>query len=57
MGGETGPDLTQSKLVLTDKTGEMIATVVREGRPAKKMPAFKFSAKRRIALSPLSAIA
>lgn len=45
MGGETGPDLTQSKLVLADKTGEMIATVVREGRPAKKMPAFKFSAE------------
>jgi cbb3-type cytochrome c oxidase subunit III len=43
MGGETGPDLTRSKLVLGDKTGEAIAAVVREGRPEKKMPAFKFS--------------
>lgn len=43
MGGETGPDLTQSKLVLADKNGESIAAVVREGRPAKKMPGFKFS--------------
>lgn len=43
MGGETGPDLTQSKLVLSDKTGEKIATVVREGRPDTKMPAFNFS--------------
>ena len=42
-GGETGPDLTQSKLVLGDKTGDAIAAVVREGRPAKKMPPFKFS--------------
>jgi mono/diheme cytochrome c family protein len=43
MGGETGPDLTQSKLVLTDKTGEHIATVIREGRPDNKMPGFNFS--------------
>ena len=43
MGGETGPDLTQSKLVQGDKNGEAISAVVREGRPAKKMPAFKFS--------------
>jgi mono/diheme cytochrome c family protein len=43
MGGETGPDLTQSKLVLSDKTGEKITAVVREGRPEKKMPAFNFS--------------
>jgi mono/diheme cytochrome c family protein len=44
MGGETGPDLTQSKLVLADKSGEQIAAVVRDGRPQTKMPAFKFSA-------------
>ncbi|HLY40068.1 MAG TPA: c-type cytochrome [Terracidiphilus sp.] len=43
MGGETGPDLTQSELVKSDKTGEKIAEVIRDGRPAKKMPAFKFS--------------
>ena len=43
MGGETGPDLTQSKLVQEDKTGEKIEGVVREGRVDKKMPAFQFS--------------
>lgn len=43
MGGETGPDLTESKLVLTDKTGEKIAEVIREGRPNNKMPAFSLS--------------
>ncbi len=43
MGGETGPDLTRSKLVLSDTTGEKIATVIREGRPDNKMPAFNFS--------------
>jgi mono/diheme cytochrome c family protein len=45
MGGETGPDLTQSKLVLTDKTGDEIAKVIREGRPDNKMPAFNFSSQ------------
>lgn len=43
MGGETGPDLTQSNLVLSDTTGEKIAAVVREGRPDNKMPGFNFS--------------
>ena len=43
MGGETGPDLTESTLVQSDATGEKIAEVIREGRPENKMPAFKFS--------------
>lgn len=43
MGGETGPDLTQSRLVRTDRTGDEIAKVIHEGRPDNKMPAFKFS--------------
>ena len=43
MGGETGPDLTQSKIVLGDKDGSAISGVVREGRIGKKMPAFQFS--------------
>lgn len=43
MGGESGPDLTQSKLVLTDKTGEKISAVVHEGRPGTRMPAFHLS--------------
>ena len=45
MGGETGPDLTQSKLVLGDKTGEKIAQVVREGKVEPKMPSFNFSSE------------
>jgi cbb3-type cytochrome c oxidase subunit III len=45
MGGESGPDLTQSKLVLADKTGEKISAVIREGRPEKKMPGFNFSSR------------
>jgi mono/diheme cytochrome c family protein len=45
MGGETGPDLTQSNLVLNDTTGEKIAAVVREGRPDNKMPGFNFSSQ------------
>lgn len=45
MGGETGPDLTQSKLVLSDTTGEKIAAVIREGRPENKMPSFNFSSQ------------
>lgn len=42
-GGETGPDLTQSKLVRRDHTGDDIAKVIHEGRPNNKMPAFNFS--------------
>jgi mono/diheme cytochrome c family protein len=43
MGGETGPDLTRSKLVLSDVGGDKISEVVRNGRPEKKMPGFNFS--------------
>jgi len=42
-GGESGPDLTRSKLVITDDDGDKISEVVRNGRPDKKMPAFNFS--------------
>jgi len=45
MGGETGPDLTRSKLVLSDVGGNKISEVVRDGRPEKKMPAFNFSSQ------------
>jgi len=45
MGGETGPDLTQSKLVLGDKTGERIAQIVHEGKVEPKMPSFNFSSE------------
>jgi cytochrome c oxidase cbb3-type subunit III len=39
-GGETGPDLTRSKLVAEDVDGEKIGVVVRNGRPDKGMPRF-----------------
>lgn len=45
MGGESGPDLTRSKLVHDDVNGSNIADVVRLGRSGdKKMPAFNLSA-------------
>ena len=50
MGGETGPDLTQSKLVLNDKTGERIAQMVREGKTEPKMPSFNFSSEENASL-------
>jgi len=42
-GGETGPDLTSSKLVAQDVDGNKIGVVVRNGRPQKGMPRFDFS--------------
>jgi cytochrome c oxidase cbb3-type subunit 3 len=42
-GGESGPDLTRSKLVTEDVDGEKIGAVVRSGRPDKGMPHFDFS--------------
>jgi mono/diheme cytochrome c family protein len=43
MGGESGPDLTRSRLVRTDVGGDKISEVVLNGRIDKGMPAFKFS--------------
>ena len=40
MGGESGPDLTRSKLVGADVNGEKIGPVVRNGRIEKGMPPF-----------------
>jgi cytochrome c oxidase cbb3-type subunit III len=42
-GGETGPDLTRSKLVAKDVGGSTITDVVRNGRPEKGMPSFNLS--------------
>jgi cytochrome c oxidase cbb3-type subunit 3 len=42
-GGESGPDLTRSKLVTQDVDGEKIGAVVRNGRPDKGMPRFNLS--------------
>lgn len=39
-GGESGPDLTRSKLVTADADGDKIGPVVRNGRPDKGMPPF-----------------
>lgn len=45
MGGESGPDLTRSKLVSSDTDGSKIAQVIKEGRTSsdRRMPAFQFS--------------
>jgi cytochrome c oxidase cbb3-type subunit III len=45
-GGETGPDLTRSKLVTADVGGDKIGDVVLHGRTDKGMPAFNFSAEQ-----------
>ncbi len=45
-GGETGPDLTRSKLVAADVGGDKIGDVVLHGRPEKGMPAFNFSSEQ-----------
>jgi len=45
-GGETGPDLTRSKLVADDVAGDKIGYVVSNGRPDKGMPRFSFSAQQ-----------
>lgn len=42
-GGETGPDLTRSRLVAQDVRGDRIGPVLRDGRPEKGMPSFKLS--------------
>jgi cytochrome c oxidase cbb3-type subunit 3 len=39
-GGESGPDLTRSKLVTADADGDKIGPVIRNGRPDKGMPPF-----------------
>jgi mono/diheme cytochrome c family protein len=42
-GGEGGPNLIRSELVLDDQNGELITTVVQNGRLAKGMPKFDLS--------------
>jgi cytochrome c oxidase cbb3-type subunit 3 len=44
-GGQlNGPNLLRSQLVLADQDGELIAPVVRTGRPERGMPAFPLAA-------------
>jgi cytochrome c oxidase cbb3-type subunit 3 len=42
-GGESGPDLLRSVLVLDDENGEKIGPVILNGRPDKGMPKFPLS--------------
>lgn len=42
-GGETGPDLLRSVVVLDDENGDKIGQVVLNGRPDKGMPKFNMS--------------
>jgi cytochrome c oxidase cbb3-type subunit III len=43
-GGETGPDLTRSRLVTEDADGEKIVPIIRAGRPERGMPPFDLPA-------------
>jgi len=42
-GGDSGPDLTRSKLVADDVNGDKIGYVVANGRAENKMPKFNFT--------------
>ena len=50
-GGESGPDLTSSKLVADDVGANKIGPVVLNGRPEKGMPRFNISQKDVAALA------
>ena len=45
-GGETGPDLLRSVVVLDDENGDKIGPVVLNGRPDKGMPKFTLSTEQ-----------
>ena len=49
-GGESGPDLTRSKLVAEDSGGNGIGPVLRNGRIEKGMPRFEYSDEQIAAL-------
>src|SRR5438128_6865662 len=42
-GGDGGPSLLRSGVVLDDQNGELIAPIVQNGRPDRGMPKFAFS--------------
>jgi cytochrome c oxidase cbb3-type subunit 3 len=42
-GGETGPDLTRSKLVAEDARGDKLGPIVRAGRVDQGMPSFRLN--------------
>src|SRR5438045_1611736 len=45
-GGDSGPSLLRSGLVLDARGGELIAPVVQNGRPDRGMPKFAFSTEQ-----------
>src|SRR5499426_1446516 len=45
-GGDGGPSLLRSGLVLDDKNGELIAPVVQNGRTDRGMPKFQFTSEQ-----------
>ena len=45
-GGDGGPSLLRSALVLDDKNGELIGPVIRAGRPDRGMPAFAMTTEQ-----------
>ncbi len=50
-GGESGPDLTRSRLVARDVNGDQIGAVVHNGRPDKGMPPFELGDEQITALA------
>jgi mono/diheme cytochrome c family protein len=45
-GGDGGPSLLRSSLVLDDQNGELIGPVIRAGRPDRGMPAFTMTSEQ-----------
>src|SRR5882672_813341 len=45
-GGDGGPSLLRSGLVLDDQHGELMAPVIQNGRPDRGMPKFQFSSEQ-----------
>ena len=45
-GGDSGPSLLRSGVVLDDQQGELIAPIVQNGRPDRGMPKFAFSTEQ-----------
>jgi mono/diheme cytochrome c family protein len=45
-GGDGGPSLLRSGVVLDDRHGELIASIVQNGRPDRGMPKFAFSTEQ-----------
>jgi len=50
-GGDGGPSLLRSQLVLDDQRGELIGPVIRAGRPDRGMPAFALAAEQIVDLA------